>query len=100
TEEAMIEHALAGSGVTAEELRAQPDGVLPLEETPIRYRRYETGELRADGEPGFETPTGKFEIASEWFRSHGYEPLPVYTEPSEGPLAAPELAETYPLVFN
>ncbi len=37
---------------------------------------------------------------SEWFRSHGYEPLPVYTEPLEGPLASPELARRYPLVLN
>ncbi|HEY2937969.1 MAG TPA: molybdopterin-dependent oxidoreductase [Gaiellaceae bacterium] len=100
TEEAMIDYALAGTGVTADELRARPDGVLPLEEPPKRYRKYASGELRADGKPGFETPTGKFEIASEWFREHGYEPLPVYSEPSEGPLASPELTERYPLVFN
>jgi anaerobic selenocysteine-containing dehydrogenase len=100
TEEAMIEYALAGTGVTADELRARPDGVLPLAEPPKRHRKYATGELRADGQPGFETPTGKFEIASEWFREHGHEPLPVYSEPSEGPLASPELAERYPLVFN
>jgi anaerobic selenocysteine-containing dehydrogenase len=64
------------------------------------YFKYKNGELRADGEPGFETPTGKFEIASEWFRKYGYEPLPVYTEPSEGPLSSPELVAEYPLVFN
>ncbi len=45
-------------------------------------------------------PTGKFEIASEWLRENGYPALPVYTEPTEGPLAAPELARRYPLVFN
>ena len=66
----------------------------------MRYFKYKSGELRADGEPGFETPTGKFEIASEWFRKYGYEPLPVYTEPSEGPLASPTLAERFPIVFN
>jgi len=31
---------------------------------------------------------------------YGYEPLPVYTEPLEGPLAAPNLSKQYPLVFN
>jgi anaerobic selenocysteine-containing dehydrogenase len=100
TEDAMIDYALAGTGITADALRAQPDGVLPLPVPPRRFRKYETCELRADGRPGFETPTGKFEIASEWFASHGYEPLPVYTEPTEGPLASPQLCESYPLVFN
>jgi anaerobic selenocysteine-containing dehydrogenase len=100
TEEAMIEHALEGTGVTLDELREAPDGVVALPQAPKRFRKYASGELRADGEPGFETPTGKFEIASEWFREHGYEPLPVYTEPSEGPLASPDVAAKYPLVFN
>jgi anaerobic selenocysteine-containing dehydrogenase len=56
--------------------------------------------LREDGKPGFATPSGKFEFTSEWFRENGYEPLPAYIEPEEGPLAAKELAKTYPLVFN
>ena len=78
SEEAMVERALEGTGITLEELRANPEGVdFPLPK--MRYRKYETGELRADGKPGFDTPTGKFEIASEWLRAEGYEPLPVYT---------------------
>ncbi|RME44345.1 MAG: aminotransferase V, partial [Caldilineae bacterium] len=99
TEEAMIRYALRGTGVSLEELRAHPKGLL-CPDVPFRYRKYETGDLRPDGKPGFNTPTGKFEIESEWFRQHGYEPLPVYTEPVEGPLASPDLARTYPLVFN
>ena len=99
TEEAMIAYALRGSGISLEKLRAHPEG-LRLRRPEMLYYKYKSGDLRADGKPGFETPTGKFEIASEWFRGHGYEPLPVYTEPSEGPLAAPELAGKYPLVFN
>ncbi|HJV37104.1 IscS subfamily cysteine desulfurase, partial [Geomonas sp.] len=43
---------------------------------------------------------GKFEIASTLLAENGYDPLPVYTEPGEGPLANPELAREYPLVFN
>ncbi len=99
TEEQMIEFALEGTGFTLEQLRAHPEG-LPFEVPPMHYRKYETGELRSDGKPGFETPTGLFEIASEWLRSHGYEALPEYTEPVEGPAADPELAKQYPLVFN
>ena len=99
TEEALICQMLEASGVSLEELRARPEGIR-LAQPEMRYRKYAAGELRADGRPGFETPTGKFEIASEWLREHGYDALPVYTEPREGPLASPELAGLYPLVFN
>jgi len=99
TERGMVELALEGTGITYDELASSPNGV-DLPRPPRRYRKYETGELRADGRPGFNTPTGRFEIASEWFRSYGYEPLPVYTEPTEGPLASPELARRYPLVLT
>ena len=83
--------ALQGTGVSSEQLAASLDGV-ELPEPTRRYRKYETGELRPDGSPGFNAPSGRFEIVSEWFRGYGYEPLPVYTEPTEGPRAAPELA--------
>jgi anaerobic selenocysteine-containing dehydrogenase len=99
TEEALIERLLEGSGVTLAELRAHPEGVA-VATPPWHYRKYETGELRADGRPGFNTPSGKFEIASTWLRSHGYDALPVYTEPSEGPIRRPDLAARFPLVFN
>jgi anaerobic selenocysteine-containing dehydrogenase len=99
TEDGMIEHALEGTGITLAQLRAHPQGI-PFAEPEMHYRKYASGELRGDGKPGFETPTGKFEIASEWLRRHGYDALPVYTEPAESPLATPELASRYPLVFN
>jgi anaerobic selenocysteine-containing dehydrogenase len=99
TEAEAIRAALEGSPVTLEMLRAQPAGVR-VPEPEQHYRKYRSGERRTDGRPGFETPTGKFELASEWLRQHGYPPLPEYTEPTEGPLATPELARRYPLVFN
>ncbi|MCP4182486.1 MAG: molybdopterin-dependent oxidoreductase [Hyphomicrobiales bacterium] len=99
TEAAMVEAALEGTGFTLDELRNHPCGIsfaLP----DGGYRKYQRGHLRADGKPGFATPTGKFEITSEWLREHRFDTLPVYTEPSEGPLTTPELARRYPLVFN
>ncbi len=99
TERGMVERALEGTGVTYDQLVASPMGVAVA--SPVRrYRKWELGLLRDDGAPGFQTPTGKFEIASEWFRGHGAEPLPVYSEPAEGPLADPGLAERFPLVLN
>jgi anaerobic selenocysteine-containing dehydrogenase len=99
TEEVMVARALQGTGVTLEELRTHPEGI-QYAEPEMRYRKYASGELRSDGQPGFETPSGKFEITSEWLRQHGYEPLPVYTEPVESPHSTPEIALNYPLIFN
>jgi anaerobic selenocysteine-containing dehydrogenase len=99
TEEELVRHALRDTDINIEELRAHPEGI-PFQVPEMHYRKYITGELRADEKPGFETPTGKFEIASNWLKAHGYEALPEYTEPIEGPLASPEVAEHYPLVFN
>lgn len=44
------------------------------------FRKYASGSLRADGTPGFPTPSGKFEIASMVLGEHGIEPLPKYVD--------------------
>lgn len=98
-DEEKIRNGLLGTGITLEQLKASPIG-LPLNVPTMRYCKYQMGELRSDRQPGFETPTGKFEFTSEWFRKNGYDPLPAYTEPEEGEILATELSETYPLVFN
>ncbi len=97
--EDMLRQALAGTGLDLETLYAYPEGVqLPLPEQ--RYRKWELGLLRQDGKPGFETPSGRFEIASSVLAEYGYDPLPVYVEPQEGPISTPELTKQFPLVFN
>jgi cysteine desulfurase NifS len=99
TEEDLLRHVLKGSGFTLEDVRAN-GGEVQIPTAMMQYKKWEKGRLREDGKPGFRTPTGKFEIASSILDEHGYDPLPVYTEPQEGPLAQPALAERYPLVFN
>ncbi|MFQ5876333.1 MAG: aminotransferase class V-fold PLP-dependent enzyme [Acidobacteriota bacterium] len=99
TEEEMIRLALRGSGFSLEEVKAS-GGTVKLPAPMMEYRKWEKGGLRPDGRPGFDTPTGKFEIHSTVLAEYGYEPLPKYTEPREGPLANPSLATAYPLVFN
>ena len=99
TEEEMIRHALDGSGYTLEDVRAN-GGRVKLPMPMMEFRKWEKGGLRADGKPGFETPTGKFELWSTVLEDYGYEPLPKYTEPREGPLGNPQLAQQFPLVFN
>ncbi len=98
-EEALLRHVLKGSGFTLEDVR-EAGGMVSREASMMQYRKWEKGLLRADGAPGFATPTGKFEIASHLLGEYGYEPLPVYTEPQEGPLSRPDLLAEYPLVFN
>jgi anaerobic selenocysteine-containing dehydrogenase len=71
----------------------------------IPYYRYKTGGLRADGKPGFRTPSGKIELWStqnvEWGASGAtmVDPLPYYQEPAESPLATPEVFKKYPLIM-
>jgi anaerobic selenocysteine-containing dehydrogenase/Fe-S-cluster-containing dehydrogenase component len=87
--------------LTLEMLReARPDGVaVPLRKAP-QYKKYELGLLRKDGKPGFSTPSGKVEFASEILREHGFEPLPVFREPSYSPVSRPDLTEDFPLIVN
>jgi cysteine desulfurase NifS len=99
TEEAMLRHVLAGSGFTLEEVRAS-GGSVQVPTVIQQYRKWEKGLLREDRQSGFNTPSGKFEIASSILAEHGYPPLPVYTEPREGPRAAAELSRRFPLAFN
>lgn len=64
------------------------------------YRKYELGWLRDDGEPGFNTNTGKCELYNTLFEAWGFDPLPYYEEPPESPISTPELFEEYPFVLT
>lgn len=99
TEEEILELALEETPWTVNEVR-EAGGSVQIPTVMMEYRKWEKGRLRRDGKPGFNTPSGKFEIASSILAEHGYDPLPVYTEPAEGPLANPELAKQFPLVLN
>ncbi len=98
-EEELLRYVLNGSGFTPEDVR-KAGGAVQSPAVMMQYKKWEKGLLRPDGRPGFDTPSGKFEIASTILEEHGYEPLPVYTEPQESPLSQPDLAKKFPLVFN
>ncbi len=66
----------------------------------FRYKKYEIGGLRPDGQPGFMTPTGRYELYCTLFAAFGDDPLPYYQEPPTSPVATPELAEKYPYVLT
>ena len=67
---------------------------------PFEYYKYEKGMLRADGEPGFNTPTGLIEVCSSIYADFGEDPLPYFMEPAMSPYSTPDLYEEYPLVLT
>ncbi len=99
TEEEMISFALKGSDYTLDDVKAA-GGWVRIPTPMMEYKKWQKGGLRKGGKPGFDTPTGKFEIWSTILEEYGYEPLPKYIEPTEGPLSSPKVAERFPLVFN
>ena len=67
---------------------------------PLEYHRQEKGLLRPDGQPGFNTPTGKIELYCTTLEAFGNDPLPHYEEPPESPVSTPELYREYPIVLT
>ena len=99
TEEGVLRSVLEGSGYSLEDVK-EAGGWVKLPTPMMEYKKWQKGGLRQDGKPGFDTPTGKFEIWSTILEEYGYEPLPKYIEPTEGPLGSPGVAKKFPLVFN
>jgi anaerobic selenocysteine-containing dehydrogenase len=61
------------------------------------YHKHEIGLLRPDGEPGFNTPSGKIEMAPSMYEfGFGFDPVPHWYEPPYSPVSDPELAKEYP----
>lgn len=66
----------------------------------FNYRKYEKGLLRPDGQPGFNTPTGRIELYDSISSLRGYGPLPDWKEPHSSPYSRPDLAKEYPYVLT
>jgi len=95
--EAALNEYMSKAGLTVEQIRSQPGSKITIPPPgPEEYRKYETGKLRPDGKPGFNTPTGKIEIYSTILEEVGQDPIPIYREPIYRTL--PE-ANGYPLVL-
>ena len=86
-----INDRLKSAELTADQLRQHPAGM----RIPVAQRAPKSYEHK-----GFNTPSGKVEIYSSILKAHGFDPLPVYREPTESPISTPELFDTYPLVFT
>lgn len=93
--EEMYDSLLEPTGKTLAELR---------EEGPLypgfEYDKHVNGKLRADGQPGFNTRTGRIELFSTVYHMLGLDPVPSYYEPEPGPVSTPELFEKYPLILS
>lgn len=64
------------------------------------YYKHEKGLLREDGQPGFVTATGLYEVSSPLFDVWGFDPLPKHMEPYESPYRTPELYKEYPYIYT
>ena len=75
TEEELREWLLSGIAPNAGDFASKLN-----QKQEKHYKKYETGELRADGKPGFPTPTGKLEICSTILEENGFVPYPEYKD--------------------
>jgi anaerobic selenocysteine-containing dehydrogenase len=79
--------------ITYEDLRKnQETGVSIPGKGVEQYKKYETGGIRPDGEPGFMTPSGKIEAVSMVLEKYGIPALPEFKEPME-------TTSEYPLIL-
>jgi anaerobic selenocysteine-containing dehydrogenase len=95
--DAAYRQQLGPSGITLEQLRAEPAGLRkPLTTQHVKYAaRDDKGNPR-----GFPTPSRKVEFWSETFLDHGYSALPDFVEPPMSPAARPDLAASFPLIMT
>lgn len=83
------DHAVAGAGLSVDQLRANPEGVTVAGHVPLEAH----ATLGDDGVPrGFPTPTKRLEVYSERLHTHGQRPIPAFD-----PAALPAGEAVYPL---
>ncbi|MBN2033601.1 MAG: molybdopterin-dependent oxidoreductase [Deltaproteobacteria bacterium] len=91
--EASCNEILGMWGLTYDDLRKnQEKGITVPAPCPDAFKKYETGRMRPDGKPGFDTPSGKIEALSMVLQKHGYPALPEYKEPMP-------TSDEYPLIL-
>lgn len=93
--EEMFTSVLECTGYSFSELQEVAPAYIPFE-----YERHKKGLLRADGEPGFNTTTGRLELWSVFYDMANLSPVPYFEEPTESPVSTPELYERYPFVLT
>jgi len=89
SDEEVVETFLKPSGITLKQLKDNPDGLW------FGTRCYDITAPKQ-----IRTPSGRIEIHSQTLADAGYDPLPVYKEPTQSPIRSPGLAKVYPLILN
>ena len=99
--EACLNYQLENLGMTIDELRAHPSGII-YEPQPMVYEKYNkifaTPSPRLSAAPYL--PQGKVALYNTSFEEAGFSPLPEWREPPESPTGTPELLKKYPLTFS
>lgn len=99
--EACLNWQLEPLGLTMEELRAHPTGII-YPSAAREYERYEkvfhTRSSRLDKAPYL--PEGRVALYNTVFEQAGYAPLPRWVEPVESVTATPQLLAEYPFVLS
>lgn len=93
--EKYLDNELKVLGITFSELKEKV-----AVQQHVQYHKYEKGLIRPDGQPGFNTTTGRLELHSIMYEMLGEDPLPYYEEPRYGPISRPDLAKEYPLTLT
>jgi anaerobic selenocysteine-containing dehydrogenase len=95
--DAAYRHQLGPSGITLDQLRAEPAGLRrPL---TTHHAKHAASDDKGNSR-GFATPSRKVEFWSETFLDRGYSALPDFVEPPIGPVASPDLAPSFPLILT
>lgn len=89
SDEEVVEHLLKASKITLKDLEEHPEGIW------FGERCYD---IRAKNQ--IKTPSGKIELYSQTLADAGYDPIPIYREPTRSSVKSPELAKKYPLILN
>lgn len=94
-----LDDLIKPANITYEELREKVFIWPEKGHKTLPYHRHLRGLLRPDGQPGFNTPTGKVELYSTLMEKWGHDPLPHYEEPWMSPYSTPDLYKEYPLIL-
>ena len=86
TDEEAVSYQLEGTGITIDQLKDNPAGLL------FASKWY--------GVRPFRTPSEKVELYSETLEKFGFDPIPTHKEPTYSPISTPELAKEYPLILT
>ncbi|MBP1764560.1 MAG: putative molybdopterin oxidoreductase, associated with bss3 [Firmicutes bacterium] len=96
----VFDDILKSSGMTFKELQEKGWAFPPEGHPSAPYHRFEKGLLRKDKKPGFQTPSGKFELYSTLREQWDLDPVAHYEEPPFTPVSRPDLTKEYPLILG